>query len=138
MASQPSRPPITCHVLDTTTGQPAPNMFVLLRLLQIDNRSLHPENGEYYTAQTNDDGRVTSWERRGDSRELQEVFDSGKDDVGELTWSLTFAAGEYYGRENTFWPEVEVKFFTGRGRVWEHVHVPLLLGPFGYTTYRGS
>ena len=38
----------------------------------------------------------------------------------------------------TFFPEVEVKFLVRQEAKGEHYHVPVLLGPFGYTTYRGS
>jgi 5-hydroxyisourate hydrolase len=52
-----------------------------------------------------------------------------------MIWSLRFQTGEYYGEGKTFWPEVELKFWVKEG---EHYHVPLLLGPWSYTTYRGS
>lgn len=60
-----------------------------------------------------------------------------------MVWSLRFKTEQYFGKGKTLFPEVEVKFFVdisaggkeeGRG----HVHVPLLLAPWGYTTYRGS
>ena len=57
-----------------------------------------------------------------------------------MVWELRFDTGAYYGGPGkTFWPEVRVAFYVmageegGRG-----YHVPLLLGPWGYTTYRGS
>ena len=53
-----------------------------------------------------------------------------------MVWSLKFETGAYYGEGKTFFPEVEVRFWVERGV--EHYHVPLLLGPWSYTTYRGS
>jgi 5-hydroxyisourate hydrolase len=54
-------------------------------------------------------------------------------------WSLKFNTSKYWGEGGTFYPEVEVKFFVRReGLEGGHWHVPLLLGPWGYTTYRGS
>tara|TARA_R110002003_G_scaffold111_4_gene9444 strand:+ start:18949 stop:19149 length:201 start_codon:yes stop_codon:yes gene_type:complete len=61
---------------------------------------------------------------------------------GDQKYSLTFNTEEYFGQRGvrTFFPEVEVKFVVreeGEGK-GQHYHVPVLLGPFGYTTYRGS
>ena len=58
--------------------------------------------------------------------------------VGEMIWALKFDVGSYFKREG-FWEVVEVRFRTKvekRGR--EHWHVPLLLSPYAYSTYRGS
>jgi 5-hydroxyisourate hydrolase len=53
---------------------------------------------------------------------------------------LTFNTEDYFGEKGvkTFFPEVEVKFVVRQEQKREHFHVPVLLGPFGYTTYRGS
>ena len=53
-------------------------------------------------------------------------------------YRLTFDTGAYFDTlgEAGFYPEVSVTFVVGRGE--EHYHVPLLLSPFGYSTYRGS
>jgi 5-hydroxyisourate hydrolase len=67
---------------------------------------------------------------------------------GDQKYSLTFDTEAYFGDRGvkTFFPEVEVKFVVrqdgygderGSGKA-QHYHVPVLLGPFGYTTYRGS
>ena len=52
-----------------------------------------------------------------------------------MIWSLKIDALRYWGENKTFYPEVEIKFFVKPG---SHYHVPVLLGPWGYTTYRGS
>jgi len=59
-------------------------------------------------------------------------------DVGEMVWALKFDVGSYFQGEG-FWEVVEVRFRTRvekGGR--EHWHVPLLLSPYAYSTYRGS
>jgi 5-hydroxyisourate hydrolase len=53
-------------------------------------------------------------------------------------YRLTFATGEYFESQgiNAFFPEVSVVFETAPGE--KHYHVPLLVSPFGYSTYRGT
>ena len=102
---------VTTHVLDAAVGRPAAGMAV--RLERTDGTVLA-------TARTDDDGRVRE--------------DLGAPPPGE--YRLVFATGEWFaaqGRE-TFYPEVAVAFSLGEG----HHHVPLLLSPFAYSTYRGS
>lgn len=130
-----TRPWITCHVLETVSGRPAPNMSVTLALVSSTTSTTSPT----FTAKTNTDGRVTSWTPQS-STDLSSAIETAKkelkDDKEQLVWSLTFATGEFYGAGKTFWPEVELRFFTDVKEA--HYHVPLLLGPWSYTTYRGS
>ncbi|KEQ76966.1 Hydroxyisourate hydrolase [Aureobasidium namibiae CBS 147.97] len=126
--SAPARPFITCHVLETVSGRPAPDMRVTLSLLSPKRSNL--SSPTTFTATTNSDGRVTAW---------QSTNDSGTSDLKsdeQMNWSLVFATEEFYGKGKTFWPEVELKFCTDKDE--RHYHVPLLLGPWSYTTYRGS
>ena len=101
---------VTTHVLDAATGRPAAGLAVRLE-----------------TA----DGKVGAEARTdGDGR----ARDLGRPAPG--VHRLVFATGEWFtaaGRE-TFYPEVVVTFTLGEG----HHHVPLLLSPFAYSTYRGS
>ncbi|KAI9787965.1 MAG: hypothetical protein M1835_002573 [Candelina submexicana] len=122
--------PITCHVLDTITGRPAANLQVSLTLLQ----PLGPSAPWHST--TDDDGRIANW-RPMPGPTLHEIFDniSEENGGGQMVWALKFDTGKYFGEGKTFFPEVEIRFFV-RGRQ-EHYHVPLLLGPWNYTTYRG-
>lgn len=101
---------VTTHVLDAALGRPAAGMAVRLERL---------DGSPVAAARTDDDGRVRDLAdpEPGDYRL---VFDTG-------AW---FAAG---GRD-TFYPEVVVTFRLGAG----HHHVPLLLSPYAYSTYRGS
>ncbi|HJS72614.1 MAG TPA: hydroxyisourate hydrolase [Acidimicrobiia bacterium] len=101
---------LSTHVLDTATGEPAAGMRVTLS--RATDRGWD-RLGEHIT---DEDGRVS-------------VF-------GELSpgrHRLGFETGEY---GNDFYPFVAVVFEVEEGR--PHYHVPLLLSPFGYSTYRGS
>lgn len=143
MAAAAPKPPITCHVLDTTLGRPAANIPVTLTLSNPPS-SLSPDNLKY-TGTTNQDGRVVKWENSSpfSSDSLDVVFQR----EGDQKYSLTFDTEAYFGQRGikTFFPEVVVGFVVredsekgkGEGKK-EHYHVPVLLGPFGYTTYRGS
>jgi 5-hydroxyisourate hydrolase len=103
---------LSTHVLDTSRGRPAAG--VLVRLDWRDDRIWLPLD----EGRTDADGRLSGWavERAGEYR-------------------LVFGTGEYLGPE-AFYPEVSVVFRIADPG--EHHHVPLLLNPFGYSTYRGS
>ncbi|KAL9585599.1 MAG: hypothetical protein Q9212_001421 [Teloschistes hypoglaucus] len=126
----PTREPITCHVLDLTTGRPATSIAVSLTLL----RPFGPSAP--LTAVTSSDGRVNQWNGEAGSS-LSEIFANlSEHDNGQMVWSLKFDTGAYFGKNQTLFPEVEVRFFVdAKGG---HYHIPLLLGPWSYTTYRGS
>lgn len=129
----PNKDPITCHVLDTSTGLPARNLHVSLTLL----KPLGPSTP--FTALTDADGRITSWGAQAGPA-LSDIFENASEheaSEAEMVWSLRFDTGAYFGPGRTFWPEVDVRFFVRRGRA-ERYHVPVLLGPWSYTTYRGS
>ncbi|ESZ94078.1 hypothetical protein SBOR_5554 [Sclerotinia borealis F-4128] len=116
------RDPITCHALDTTTGRPAAGINVTL--------SSDLDKSIVFRATTNTDGRIANWQH-----ETEKVSGIIKTLPGVSIWKLRFETGTYYGLENTFFPFVELNFSVKGG---EHFHVPLLLGPYSYTTYRGS
>jgi len=126
--------PITCHVLNTLSGTPANNLKATLTLLATD--SALGKSGESFTATTNEDGRVKEWEASS-GKTLLEVMDQFA--AGErIPWSIKFAIGPWYEERGveSFWPEIEVKFYVKKGE--RHYHVPVLVGPWTYTTYRGS
>lgn len=108
---------ITTHVLDTSAGRPAAGVAVTLEL-----KAGNAWN-EVGAATTDRDGRAAN---------LAE-----KTDHPAGTYRLRFAVGDYFAerKASTFYPWVEVTFTVRAG---EHYHVPLLLSPFGYSTYRGS
>lgn len=125
------RPFITCHVLDTVTGKPGASISVKLKLLSPSQATT-----SHWTATTNSDGRVPAWNSSTDMNALVEQIKSELGEGEEMLWSLTFDTESYFGKGNTFWPEVELRFAAKKGEA--HYHVPLLLGPWSYTTYRGS
>ncbi len=110
--------PITTHVLDTTAGRPA--VGVEVRLSSRDARGAWHEIG---SGTTDVDGRVVDL--------LATTFESGE-------YRLRFETGAYFDRLGitAFYPYVEVTFSVAHPT--EHYHVPILLNPFGYSTYRGS
>jgi 5-hydroxyisourate hydrolase len=61
-----------------------------------------------------------------------------KSTEGDMIWGLKFDVVDYYAEKGVkcFFPEVEVRFVVASRK--EHYHVPVLLGPYSYSTYRGS
>ncbi|QHV94192.1 hydroxyisourate hydrolase [Spirosoma endbachense] len=108
---------LTTHILDTTQGKPAVAVSVVLYQQQ-------REWTEIARGITNSDGRIS------DLLPNEAVLPTG-------TYKLRFETGAYFDMLNTptFYPYVEIAFQLITG---EHYHVPLLLNPFGYSTYRGS
>ncbi|KAI1495141.1 hypothetical protein F5X96DRAFT_204548 [Biscogniauxia mediterranea] len=126
--------PITCHVLDTSVGRPAKGVRVKL------------EGGhaplKTFESQTDDDGRIKAWLPYSSAHSSGDVPTYTLDDVlseveDQSTWTLRFDTGAYYAADakETFFPEVSVTFSVHKG---QHYHVPLLLSPYSYSTYRGS
>jgi 5-hydroxyisourate hydrolase len=109
---------ITSHILDTTKGKPAQGVLILL--FQQHNNDWK----EVGRSTTNIDGRVT------DLLDKNTILSVG-------IYKLKFETKSYYDQQSikSFYPFVEIVFEIGRE---EHYHVPLLLNPFGYSTYRGS
>jgi 5-hydroxyisourate hydrolase len=109
---------LSSHVLDTVRGTPA-------RGVQVRWERRADRDGDWERvaeAVTDDDGRVSGW--------------GGATTAG--VHRLVFDSGDYFAAQgsSTFYPEVVVVFeVTDAGA---HHHVPLLLSPFGYSTYRGS
>ncbi len=143
-----SRDPITCHVLNTLTGTPAANLPVTLTLLSSPSSNTTTQNPTF-TATTNADGRVANWSpspaTAGSSPNVPALLASLPASDSKTNWAVRFEVGPWYEAQGveSFWPEVEVKFTVkGRGKEgeggWRHYHVPVLLGPWNYSTYRGS
>jgi len=109
---------ITTHVLDTSTGRPAAGVPV----------TLEKQTGASWQSVgqgvTNQDGRITHL--LGDAPLTPGIY------------RLIFDTAAYFSarKQASFYPQVQVMFTVGDAG--QHYHVPLLLSPFGYSTYRGS
>ncbi|MEO9497551.1 MAG: hydroxyisourate hydrolase [Vibrio splendidus] len=113
-----SRSPITTHILDTAKGLPAANVPVKMFKL-VDDQWLFLTDGL-----TDADGRIANW--------LMPLTE-----VEFATYKLTFDLDAYFTDSDkpAFYPLAEICF---RVQDTKHHHIPLLLSPFGYSTYRGS
>ncbi|KIW27954.1 hydroxyisourate hydrolase [Cladophialophora immunda] len=127
--------PITCHVLNTLSGTPASGLKATLTLLS-SNNGTSAQPAVSFAAVTNEDGRVKEWEKSA-GRSVSDVME-GYSHGERIAWSIKFEVGPWYEEKGveSFWPEVEVKFYVKKGE--RHYHVPVLVGPWTYTTYRGS
>ena len=107
---------VTTHVLDAAFGTPAVGVGVSLDRQTPDGWS------EVGGGATDADGRIAAL---------------GPDRLTPGVYRLVFATGDYFDatRRPAFYPEVQIAF---RLSGTEHYHVPLLLSPFAYSTYRGS
>jgi 5-hydroxyisourate hydrolase len=104
---------LSSHVLDTTTGKPASNMKI----------TLSTPDGNIIESQTNTDGRCKDWS--------ETVFAAG-------TYCLRFHCKEYLlvTHGASFYPFVDIHFEISQGG--GHYHLPLLISPYGFSSYRGS
>lgn len=124
-----SKDKITCHVLDTTAGRPAEGISV--RLVG-PSTSTSSAGATSFHAQTDADGRIKLWTPSEGNTNLDQLLSTVK---GASRWELHFDTEGYFGAEKTFFPEAIVVFRVDEGQTY---HVPLLLSPYTYTTYRGS
>jgi 5-hydroxyisourate hydrolase len=111
---------VSTHILDAVAGGPAAGVSVELSLRDDDGRSWRSVEAGV----TDADGRI---------RFAAETVNG--------VYRLTFATGPYFGNRGvvTFYPEVAITFSTVTlDDAPGHYHVPLLLSPYSYSTYRGS
>ncbi|MBP7334450.1 hydroxyisourate hydrolase [Niveispirillum sp.] len=114
---------LSTHVLDTSTGRPAAGVTLALYRLDGDHRTL------VRTDRTNDDGRTDTPLLSGDT------IPTGR-------YELLFQAGDYFRATSVSLPdppfldEIPLRFAIAEAS--GHYHVPLLLSPWSYATYRGS
>ncbi|TFK36984.1 hypothetical protein BDQ12DRAFT_686197 [Crucibulum laeve] len=127
--------PITCHVLDSSTGKPAEGVFVRLQILEMSKDGgpdiFHP----LAKGTTNADGRLLDLLPPVGSEEAKKEDTDLK--AGQ-TYKIVFKTKDYFDRTNrqSFYPWVEIAFTIENPK--EHYHVPLLISPYSFTTYRGS
>ncbi len=107
---------ITTHVLDSVAGRPAAGIDVVLE--HHDGDWVRVGEGR-----TNEDGRIG---------------DLGPESLPSGTYRITFDTGAYFAKTNTatFYPEVTITFEIDENE--KHYHVPILLSPYAFSTYRGS
>jgi 5-hydroxyisourate hydrolase len=109
---------ITSHVLDVSIGRPVANMTTIL---EFQTGGAWKQLGE---GKTDNDGRLKGL--------------LGPEKLESGTYCLTFATGEYFAAREieSLYPHVRIVFEVRDAQ--QHYHIPLLLSPFGYSTYRGS
>jgi 5-hydroxyisourate hydrolase len=107
---------ITTHVLDTSIGKPAAGIHVLLELKEEQWQQIG-------TGTTNDDGRIAD-------------LVTQRPVAGHYRISFALAAYFEAQKVDAFYPAAHIEFIVKDPD--QHYHVPLLLNPFGYSTYRGS
>eukprot|EP01130_Rhizamoeba_saxonica_P006191 TRINITY_DN245_c0_g1_i4.p1 TRINITY_DN245_c0_g1~~TRINITY_DN245_c0_g1_i4.p1 ORF type:complete len:147 (-),score=17.48 TRINITY_DN245_c0_g1_i4:46-486(-) len=108
------------HILDTQTGFPASD--VMVNLYEWDESSRKWE--DVFCGRTDDDGRISS--------NVAPLL------PGLGVYKAIFETERYFqdtGVDRYFYPEVEIKFIVETSG---HYHIPLLISPYGYSTYRGS
>ena len=112
--------PISTHILDTSLGRPVAGVSV-----KLERANQMGDWEQVGLAVTDTDGRARELLANG------EVIDKG-------VYRITFDTSEYFSAKGVlgFYPSVSVTFNVQDPG--EHYHVPLLLSPFGYSTYRGS
>ena len=110
--------PITTHVLDTALGRPAAGLAITM--LAHDGERWH----EIAAGTTDEDGRIT------------DLLAPGA--LGAGDYRMMFDTGSYMqeAKREVFYPRVTIDFRITDSD--QHYHIPLLLSPFSYTTYRGS
>lgn len=104
---------ISTHILDASHGTPAAGIAVSLYQITANAETL------IATALTDSNGRIASF---------------GERELPPSHYQLVFAIGDYFPR--SFYPIVRIDFTTLASE--NHYHVPLLISPFAYSTYRGS
>lgn len=111
--------PISVHILDLQSGQPTSGVTVTLEQKQDEKwRQLN-------SAVTNAQGRITAMYPEGQA-------------ITPGDYRIVFKTGQHYAdlKQATFFPEIPVQFRVENAQ--QHYHVPLLLSPFGFSTYRGN
>ncbi len=121
VAAQPAatKNPLSVHVLNLQTGSPTAGIEVELDQKQNNNWV------KLASGKTDSNGRISA------------LFPADTT-VTAGSYRVVFKTGDYYKTNNqkTFFPEIPVEFnMESNG---EHYHIPLLLSPFGYSTYRGN
>lgn len=113
---------LSTHVLDAVSGNPARGIRVTVEALTSPQTGVGSGPQTIGSGATNNDGRIPDLAPEG--------LDPG-------TYRIVFATGDWFAAQGTqgFYPEVAITFLVDEDR---HYHVPVLLSPFAFSTYRGS
>ena len=111
---------LSSHILDISTGKPAPNVNVKLMMQQA--------NGSW---------KLLNTEKTGENGRISNFLPNEGEIDNDGTYKLIFETTPYFYNQGleTFYPYIEVNFNI-KGN--NHYHVPITLSPYGYSTYRGS
>ena len=111
---------ITTHILDTSQGCPGANILVRLEQQKTDESWW-----ELSSETTDNDGRIID-------------FLVEENVLGTGIYQIIFEIAPYFENQGIsfFYPEIVIRFLVSHPE--QHYHIPLLLSPFGYSTYRGS
>ena len=111
--------PLSVHILDLQSGQPTAGVTVTLEQKQGEGWQ------QLGSAVTNAQGRIAAM------YPVDAPMQAGD-------YRIVFKTGEHYARlkQETFFPEIPVQFHVEKTE--QHYHIPLLLSPFGFSTYRGN
>ena len=134
---------ITTHVLDQTTGRPAGDIRVELTFHAIAGTDF--QTTTWHATTSKEEGRIRTWTptdhtawTTGVRGFLSYIRMNTENGAPPLVFSLRFDTLTHWGFGNTFYPDVNIRFIVDLSEKKWHWHVPLLLGPYGYTTYRGT
>ena len=125
-----TRPPITTHVLDIARGSPAAGIEVRLEMWKGNQpRPLFGEE-DVSGCWVLEGSSIT--DKDGRSGQLMSMINA----LNPGVYKISFNTGKYC--PSGFFPYVSILFEIRESQKWEHFHVPLLLSPFSFSTYRGS
>lgn len=125
-----TRPPITTHVLDVAQGSPASGIEVRLEMWKGNPSQPRPLFGSADKDWVFQGSSTT--DKDGRSGQLMNIVD----EVNPGVYRISFNTGKYC--PDGFFPYVSIVFEIRESQKWQHFHVPLLLSPFSFSTYRGS
>jgi 5-hydroxyisourate hydrolase len=125
---------LSTHVLDTSTGTPAKNLKIKLEKLTSPKGT--PETWQEVCNLVTNEGTITNYFQLtptdGRAKNIPSIEEAG-------TFRITFDTASYFEEvvktDKYFYPYCTIVFKVDVG---QHYHVPLLISPFGYSTYRGS
>ncbi|MEW6760396.1 MAG: hydroxyisourate hydrolase [Pseudomonadota bacterium] len=119
LAASAAQNPLSVHVLDQQSGQPGAGIEVMLE------QRTGSDWRELARGVTNEQGRIPA------------LYPEGKA-MRAGDYRIVFRTGEHFARKGqpTFFPRIPVEFTVDAPA--QHYHIPLLLSPFGYSTYRGN